>query len=57
MPKINKPAYGLHKPTGQAVVRLPLGKGRYRCVYLGVRNSSESLGKYDQVIGNWIGRQ
>src|SRR5262249_57417136 len=43
------PAYGLHKPTGQARVRID-GKD----VYLGPHGSEESRRKYEQIVRKMI---
>ena len=43
-----KPAYTLHKPTGQARVRVD-GKDHY----LGQHGSTESLERYDDLIAEW----
>jgi hypothetical protein len=49
MPKIlKKPAYTLHKPTGQARVRI--GQRDY---YLGEYGSPESRDQYDALIAEW----
>ena len=50
MPK-RKPAYTLHKPTGQARVRID-GKDRY----LGRYRSLESRNRYDDLIAEWLDR-
>ncbi|MFP6667591.1 MAG: site-specific integrase, partial [Pirellulales bacterium] len=43
------PSYRLHKPTGQAIVRLA---GRMH--YLGTHGSDSSRQKYDQLIAEWL---
>ena len=48
------PKYCHHRPTNQAYVTLPLGKGKRQMVYLGIYNSRDSIEKYDQVVGNWL---
>ena len=45
MPKKRKPAYTLHKPTGQARVRI---KGKDH--YLGEYGTPESRERYDDLI-------
>jgi len=52
MPAKRKPAYTLHKPTGQARVRID-GKDHY----LGSYGSSESRERYDELITEWLVRQ
>jgi len=47
-----KPSYLLHKPTGQARVRLN-GKDHY----LGEYGSPDSREKYDELISEWLSRQ
>ena len=50
MPRIKGiPAYGLHKPTGQARVRID-GKD----VHLGPHGSEESKRKYEQIVRKLI---
>ena len=48
------PSYLLHKPSGQARVRIPAG-GRYREIYLGEYGSAESLEKYHRVLAEYSG--
>ena len=48
------PKYCHHRPTNQAYVTLPLGKGKRKMIYLGVFNSRDSLAKYDKVVGEWL---
>ncbi|NLE37860.1 MAG: hypothetical protein GX621_07535, partial [Pirellulaceae bacterium] len=48
-PKISTPSYLLHKPTGQARVRLKID-GRFRDVYLGEYGSPESREKYHRLM-------
>ena len=43
------PAYRLHKPTGQAVVRLD-----GRDIYLGRHDTLESHEKYRRVVAEWL---
>jgi len=53
MPKtLRKPAYLLHKPSGQARVRIDR-KDRY----LGNYGSPESREAYDDIIADWFARQ
>ena len=53
MPKsIRRPAYTLHRPTGQARCRID---GRDH--YLGVYGTPESREQYDDLIGEWLARQ
>ena len=53
MPRQKKrPAYTLHKPTGQARVRID---GRDH--YLGEHGSQESRDRYDDLIAEWAARQ
>lgn len=52
MPRKKKPAYLLHKPTGQARVRID---GRDH--YLGPYGSPESRDEYDKLIEEWFARQ
>ncbi len=51
MPKLkNKvPSYGLHKPSGQAVVTL-----NGRDIYLGAHNSEESREAYQAALNEWL---
>jgi hypothetical protein len=44
------PSYSLHKPTGQAHVRLPDGNGGRRVVYLGKHGSPESQAEYRRIL-------
>jgi len=44
------PSYRIHKPSGQAVVRLD-GKD----IYLGLHGTPKSLGAYDAAIAKWLG--
>jgi integrase len=46
--RIRKPAYSLHKPSGQARVRIA-GKDHY----LGLFDSPESYERYDDLIAEW----
>jgi hypothetical protein len=53
MPRQKKrPAYLLHKPTGQARVRVD---GRDH--YLGAHGSPESRDRYDDLVADWLIRQ
>jgi integrase len=45
------PKYALHKPTGQAYVRI---NGKFH--YLGEHESAESHRKYDELIAKWLGK-
>ena len=47
------PAYSLHRPSGRAVVKLPID-GKQKSVYLGQYNSPESFAKYHEVVGDWV---
>jgi len=49
-PRNAVPAYRLHKPTGQAYVRLPDGTGGRRMAYLGAFNSAESRAAYERAL-------
>lgn len=51
MPKRSKPAYSLHKATGQAQVRIN-GKDHY----LGAYGSPESREIYEDLIAEWFAR-
>ena len=51
MPQKRKPSYLLHKPTGQARVRLD-GKD----IYLGEYGSPESRERYEQLVADWFVR-
>ena len=44
------PKYALHKPTGQAYVRI---QGKFH--YLGEHGSAESHKRYDRLIAKWLG--
>ncbi len=48
------PRYRLHKQSGQAVVTLPLGGGKYRDYLLGLFDSEESKREYTLVINEWL---
>ena len=48
------PRYRLHKQSGQAVVSLPLGNGKYRDVLLGAFDTEESQREYTRVIDEWL---
>ncbi len=50
---IRLPAYGLHKATGQAVVRFSID-GKQKCFYLGKYNSPESRRKYKDACAAWL---
>ena len=49
--KVRKPAYALHRPTGQARVRIG-GKDHY----LGAYGSPESRERYDDLLSEWLAR-
>jgi len=51
MSKKRKPSYLLHKPTGQARVRID-GKD----IYLGAYGSPESRERYDDLMSEWMAR-
>ena len=46
--------YRLHKQSGQAVVSLPLGGGKYPDFLLGPFDSEESKREYTRVINEWL---
>lgn len=48
------PRYRLHKQSGQAIVSLPLGNGKYRDVLLGPFGSEGSQREYTRAINEWI---
>jgi hypothetical protein len=48
------PRYRLHRQSGQAVVSLPLGNGRYHDVLLGPFDSEASKHEYARVIAEWL---
>ena len=48
------PRYRLHKQSGQAVVSLPLGNGKYRDILLGSHDTEESKREYVRVIDEWL---
>ena len=48
------PRYRLHKQSGQAVVSLPLGNGKYRDVLLGAFDTDESKREYARVLDEWL---
>jgi hypothetical protein len=48
------PRYRLHKQSGQAIVSLPLGGGKYRDILLGKHGSQESQREYTRVINEGI---
>lgn len=52
MPAKKKPAYLLHKPTGQARVRID-GKDHY----LGAYDSPQSYSRYDALVTAWLRKQ
>lgn len=52
MPKRKRPAYTLHKPTGQARCRIA---GRDH--YLGTFDSPQSHAKYETLVGKWLAEQ
>ena len=47
------PRYALHKPSGQARVRLPDGQGGRKEYYLGRYGSDESYAEYTRLIRWW----
>ena len=51
MPKKRKPSYSLHKPTGQARVRID-----GRSYYLGKYGTPESRERYEGLIAEWFAR-
>jgi integrase len=53
-PKNASPSYLLHKPTGQARIRLRKGN-RYQDYYLGEYGSTESLEKYHRILAEHFG--
>jgi integrase len=48
------PRYRLHKQSGQAVVSLPLGNGKYRDVLLGPHDTEQSKREYVRIIDEWF---
>jgi integrase len=48
------PRYRIHKQSGQAVVSLPLGNGKYRDVLLGPFDTDQSKREYARVIDEWL---
>jgi integrase len=52
MPKKRKPKYALHKPSGQARVRID-----GRDYYLGAYGTPESRERYDDLIAEWFAKQ
>ena len=54
MPRPKKiPVYRLHKPSGQAIVRLSDNAGRRHDVYLGKFGTTESRTEYARVLKEW----
>ncbi len=51
MRRATVPGYRLHKPSGQACVRVPGSGGRL--LYLGPYNSPESRTRYAEVLAAW----
>jgi hypothetical protein len=49
------PELRLHRPTGQAVVRLVNPRGGRRDYYLGKHGSEDSQRRYQQLVARWIG--
>lgn len=47
------PRYRLHRQSGQGVVSLPLGGGKYRDVLLGPFDSAASRQEYARVVTEW----
>ncbi|MSR58606.1 MAG: site-specific integrase [Planctomycetaceae bacterium] len=52
MSATKRPSYLLHRPTGQARVRI-----RGRDHYLGKYGSAESKQRYEQIVGDWLAGQ
>ncbi len=52
-PKGSLPSYRLHKQSGQAIVSLPLGGGKYKDILLGPYGSPESHEEYRRVLAEW----
>src|SRR5262245_59443121 len=48
------PRYRRHKQSGQAVVSLPLGHGKYRDVLLGPFETDRSKREYTRVLDEWL---
>ena len=48
------PSLRLHRPSGQAVVRLVNRDGQRRDYYLGKHGSRESQERYQQMLTRWI---
>lgn len=49
-PRKSVPTYSLHKPTGQAYVRVPDGNGGRKAIYLGTHDTPESRAEYARVV-------
>jgi integrase len=54
--KGSPPSYRLHKQSGQAIVSLPKGDGKYQDVLLGPHGSPESHAEYRRVLAEWEAR-
>jgi integrase len=48
--KNSVPSYLLHKPTGQAYVKIPNGVGGYSFTYLGKHGTDESKAEYERIL-------
>jgi hypothetical protein len=48
------PSLRLHRPSGQAVVRLVNRDGQRRDYYLGKHSSCEAQERYQQLLARWI---
>lgn len=58
MPKpLRKPSVTLHKPSGQARVRIKDANGKVKDHYLGNWGSAEAQDRYDDLIAEWLLRQ
>ena len=51
-PKKSVPAYLLHRPSGQAVVKFTTADGSRHMLYLGAFNSPESREEYERVLAS-----
>jgi hypothetical protein len=49
-PRKSQPIYSHHAPTNQAYVRIPVGKGKRKTVYLGPWGSPESKAEYQRLL-------
>ena len=52
--KGSHPAYRRHKQSGQAIVSLPIGGGKYRDILLGPYDSPQSHEAYLRVLHEWL---